>query len=545
MNRELITVIEQIGREKGIDKEILFEALESALLSASKKTMGPPTTCGWRSTARRARSGSSPARRSWSAVDRPQARDQPRRGQGLNAEAELERRARAWSCRPRSSGASPPRRAKQVILQRVRDAERDAIYSEFIDKEGQIVRGVVHRIEKRNVILEIGKAEAVLTEREQIPGERYNPGDRMRAYVLEVRRTAKGPQILLSRTHPGFLVAAVRDRDPRDPEGIVLVKAAAREAGERAKVAVASTKRDVDPIGACVGLRGTRIQVISRELRGEKIDIVEWSHDPATFVARALSPAKVSSVTIARGRRAEGEQPSVLVIVPDNQLSLAIGKKGQNARLAAKLTGMRIDIKSEREVEDERAATRRSRARARSRCSALPGVDAGAGRSALVAAGLGSPGAHRARPGVERARRRCRASASAARRSSRPPQAWVAEHARGRRGARAPRRAPDEPTPEHPTPARVRRRRRAHVAAGMSARERPKAALVRLVRGADGEVVVDRAARGGAGRVRVPRPGVPGARPERGPAGACVPSGMSGEGAGRSTLSCPASRSRR
>src|SRR5205823_4412027 len=275
---------------------------------------------------------------------------------------------------PQEFGRIAAQTAKQVILQKVRDAEREGIYSEFAGKEGQILRGVVHRIEKRNVILEIGKAEAILPEREQIPGERYNPGDRIRAYVLEVRRTAKGPQISLSRTHPGYLARLFETEIPEIQEGIVLVKATAREAGERAKVAVASTKRDVDPIGACVGLRGTRIQVISRELRGEKIDIIEWSHDPATFVARALSPAKVSSVTIAEPGELD-TQPSALVIVPDNQLSLAIGKKGQNARLAAKLTGMRIDIKSESEVEAERA----------------PVADPAAGRAALDTPGGMTP----------------------------------------------------------------------------------------------------------------------------------------------------------
>ena len=180
----------------------------------------------------------------------------------------------------------------------MRDAERDAVYSDFIDKQGKIIRGTVHRIEKRNVIVDLGKAEAVITEREQIPGERYNPNDRVRAYVQEVKKTAKGPQILLSRADAGFLVRLFEAEIPEIAEGIVQVKAAAREPGERAKVAVMSTKRDVDPIGACVGLRGTRIQVISRELRSEKIDIVEWAPDPATFVARALSPAKVSSVTL-------------------------------------------------------------------------------------------------------------------------------------------------------------------------------------------------------------------------------------------------------
>jgi N utilization substance protein A len=208
--------------------------------------------------------------------------------------------------------------------------------------------------------------------------------------VLEVRRTAKGPQISLSRIHPGYLARLFETEIPEIQEGIVIVKATAREAGERAKVAVASTKRDVDPIGACVGLRGTRIQVISRELRGEKIDIIEWSHDPATFVARALSPAKVSSVTI---HEADSEgQPSATVIVPDNQLSLAIGKKGQNARLAAKLTGMRIDIKSESELEAERTPSEAVPIEDRAALEMLPGVDA-ALAEALVSAGLGSPGA--------------------------------------------------------------------------------------------------------------------------------------------------------
>ena len=206
-----------------------------------------------------------------------------------------------------------------------------------------------------------------------------------------MRRTAKGPQISLSRTHPGYLARLFQTEIPEIQEGIVLVKATAREAGERAKVAVASTKRDVDPIGACVGLRGIRIQVISRELRGEKIDIIEWSHDPATFVARALSPAKVSSVVINEITEGEG-QPSAVVIVPDNQLSLAIGKKGQNARLAAKLTGMRIDIKSESEVETERSPAQAPPAEDRAALAALPGIGPEL-VDALVAAGLGSPAA--------------------------------------------------------------------------------------------------------------------------------------------------------
>src|SRR5881392_3330290 len=325
MNRELINVIEQIGREKGIDKEILFEALESALLSASRKTLGPADNVRMHIDRK-----SGDLRVYWRKKVVEEVTDDKLEisladAKALNKEAELGDELELEQERPpQEFGRIAAQTAKQVILQKVRDAEREGIYSEFAGKEGQILRGVVHRIEKRNVILEIGKAEAILPEREQIPGERYNPGDRIRAYVLEVRRTAKGPQISLSRTHPGYLARLFETEIPEIQEGIVIVKATAREGGERAKVAVASTKRDVDPIGACVGLRGTRIQVISRDLRGEKIDIVEWSYDATTFVARALSPAKVSSVAVmepppaAEGEEGQEHQPAVLVTVPDN-----------------------------------------------------------------------------------------------------------------------------------------------------------------------------------------------------------------------------------
>src|SRR2546422_1832284 len=391
MNRELISVIEQIGREKGIDKEILFEAVESALQSACRKSHASIDNIRIEIDRKTGEFCAYLRKRVVDEVTDPETEISLAEAKKLNAEAELDVELEIKQERPpQDLGRIAAQTAKQVILQKVRDAEREGIYSEFAGKEGQILRGIVHRIEKRNVILEIGKAEAILPEREQIPGERYNPGDRIRAFVLEVRRTAKGPQISLSRTHPGYLTRLFETEIPEIQEGIVLVKATAREAGERAKVAVASTKRDVDPIGACVGLRGTRIQVISRELRGEKIDLIEWSHDPASFVARALSPAKVSSVGIAD----EGAEapPAATVIVPDNQLSLAIGKKGQNARLAAKLTGMRIDIKSESEVEAERSPGDAVPIEDRSALEMLPGVDA-ALADVLVASGLGSPGA--------------------------------------------------------------------------------------------------------------------------------------------------------
>jgi transcription termination/antitermination protein NusA len=396
-NKELIYVIQQIGNEKGIGTEVLFEALESALLSASKKTMGVADnvrmhldrqTGGLRVYARK---------KVVERVDDPKLEISVAEAQALNSEAQLDDEIEQ-ELPPQEFGRIAAQTAKQVILQRVRDAERDAIYSEFIDKEGKIVRGVVHRIEKRNVIVELGKAEGVILEREQIPGERYNPGDRVRAYLLEVKKTAKGPQIVLSRTHPGLLARLFETEIPEIAEGIVQVKAAAREPGERAKVAVSSAKRDVDPIGACVGLRGTRIQVISRELRGEKIDIVEWAPEPATFVARALSPAKVSSVTVTESEIDE-EQRSVLVVVPDNQLSLAIGKRGQNARLAAKLTGIRVDIKSEGEIEEERRREEEERVLGREALSGFAGVGPQLVER-LIEAGFYSP-VRIARAGIE------------------------------------------------------------------------------------------------------------------------------------------------
>jgi len=391
-NKDLLLAIGQMANEKGIDKEVLFEALESAVLSGFKKTKGGPDNLRVHLDRHTGELRLLARKRVVAEPEDAELEIGLEAAREMVADAELDDEIEIeldpLKVGRIELGRIAAQTAKQVVLQRVRDAERDAVLSEFADKEGRIVRGTVHRIEKRNVIVEVGRAEAVLPEREQIPGERYNPGDRVRALLLEVRRTPKGPHLLLSRTAPEFLVRLFEAEIPEIGEGIVLVKAAAREPGERAKVAVASTKRDVDPIGACVGLRGTRIQVISRELRNEKIDILEWSPDRTAFVARALSPAKVSSVTV--GEAEGGGEGQVLVIVPDNQLSLAIGKKGQNARLAAKLTAMRVDIKSEGELEEERQREEAELAEGREAIAAFPGVD-GAALERLVAAGLFSP----------------------------------------------------------------------------------------------------------------------------------------------------------
>src|SRR3989441_1199068 len=299
MNRELISVIEQIGREKGIDKENLFEAVESALQSACRKSHASIDNIRIEIDRKTGEFCAYLRKRVVDEVTDPETEISLAEAKKLNAEAELDVELEIKQERPpQDLGRIAAQTAKQVILQKVRDAEREGIYSEFVGKEGQILRGVVHRIEKRNVILEVGKAEAILPEREQIPGERYNPGDRVRAYVLEVRRTTKGPQITLSRTHPGYLVRLFETEIPEIQEGIVVVKAAAREAGERAKVAVASTKRDVDPIGACVGVRGTRLQVISRELRGAEPD--EGGGDRAALAALSgVSPELVAALVAA------------------------------------------------------------------------------------------------------------------------------------------------------------------------------------------------------------------------------------------------------
>src|ERR687888_355516 len=238
--------------------------------------------------------------------------------------------------------------AKQVIFQKVREAERENVYAEFSQRVGEVVNATVKRFENGDIVVEVGRNEAVVPRKEQSRAESYNPNDRVRAVIKGVNRGAKGPQIMLSRTDPALLIKLFEQEVPEIYDGTVMIRGAVREAGDRAKVAVFSRERDVDPVGACVGMKGTRVQSIIRELRGEKIDIVEWSEDPVAFVTNALSPAKVQRVSIVDDRERVME-----VIVEDKQLSLAIGKKGQNVRLAAKLTGWRIDIKSEEEKRRE------------------------------------------------------------------------------------------------------------------------------------------------------------------------------------------------
>jgi len=262
----------------------------------------------------------------------------------------------------RGFGRIAAQTAKQVLRQRTRDVERENVYNEYKDRRNEIVTGIARRLERRNLIVDLGRAEAVLPEREQVPREVYRPGDRVQAYVVDVLRESKGPQIVLSRTAVNLLVKLFEMEVPEITEGIVVIEAAAREPGRRAKIAVSSREPDVDPVGTCVGMKGSRVQAVVQELRGEKIDIIPWDEDPARFVCAALAPAEVSRVIIDESNRA------MEIVVPDDQLSLAIGRHGQNVRLAAQLTGWKLDINSETRVKEMREFAAKS-------LGALPGMN--------------------------------------------------------------------------------------------------------------------------------------------------------------------------
>ncbi|QSQ09933.1 Transcription termination/antitermination protein NusA [Koleobacter methoxysyntrophicus] len=344
MNIEFIEAIEQIGKEKGISKEILIEAIEAALISAYKKNFG---------TAQNVKvyierdTGEVKVFAQKSVVENVEnelleisveeaKKYNPRYQQGDILEIEVT---------PKKFGRIAAQTAKQVVVQRIKEAERNVIYDEFSGRESDIVTGVIQRIDKKNVYIDLGRVEAILMPTEQTPNEEYIQGNRIKTYILEVKKTTKGPQIFVSRTHPGLVKRLFELEVPEIHDGIVEIKGIAREAGSRTKIAVHSRDENVDPVGSCVGPKGARVQAVVDELNGEKIDIIKWSKDPAQFIANSLSPAKVTSVNVNESEKIAN------VVVEDYQLSLAIGKEGQNARLAAKLTGWKIDIKSKSKIE--------------------------------------------------------------------------------------------------------------------------------------------------------------------------------------------------
>ena len=325
MNSEMLEALQAVASDKGITVEDMLAALADALESAYKRM---PEAHEF----------------SWVTIDpdsmefRVFAQDIDENGEPTGEEFDVT---------PENFGRIAAQTTRQVMTQRIREVERDLKYEEYAGREGDIVTGMIQQTDSRYTLLDLGRVEALLPQAEQVPFERPEPNSRLKAYFVEVRKTAKGPQIVVSRTHPGLIKRLFELEVPEISDGIVEIKACAREPGHRTKIAVSSNDATIDPVGACVGARGARVRMVVNELRGEKIDIIPFSDDPGEFVTRALSPAKIKEVMV------DEESGTATVVVPDYQLSLAIGKEGQNARLAARMTGWRVDIKSETEVADE------------------------------------------------------------------------------------------------------------------------------------------------------------------------------------------------
>ena len=345
MNNELLEALTILEQEKNISKETLLEAIENSLLTACKNHFGnadnikvniDPETCEFHVLAEK--TVVEKVEDDVTEISLANARmidSEYNLGDVVNVEV-----------KSKEFGRIATQNAKNVILQKIREDERKAIYSEYYSMEKDVVTGIVQRYVGKNISINLGKADAILTENEQVKGEVFKPTERIKVYILEVKSTPKGPKIMVSRTHPELVKRLFESEVTEVKDGIVEIKSIAREAGSRTKIAVYSNDPDVDPVGACVGMNGARVNAIVSELRGEKIDIINWNENPAMLIENALSPAKVISVI------ADGEEKSAKVVVPDYQLSLAIGKEGQNARLAARLTGFKIDIKSETQARE-------------------------------------------------------------------------------------------------------------------------------------------------------------------------------------------------
>src|SRR5437899_5731377 len=347
MGRELLAVIEQIGREKGIDTGRILEAVESALLTAAKKKYGAAENIQVRIDRKSGEVEAISLKKIVNEVTNPKSEVSLEEARKIDSEAELGDEIGAV-IEIEDFGRIAAQTAKQVIFQKVREAEWEVVQREYSARQGDLVNGIILGQERRNYIVDLGRTEAILPAHEQIPREVYRRGDRIKAYLLEVKRTLRDVQVILSRTHPNFIVKLFEMEVPEIAEKILEIKGVVREPGDRTKIAVQSRDRAVDPVGACVGMKGSRVQAVVRELRGEKIDIIGWTSDPRVFIAEALNPAVIEKVGV------DEEKKSALVVVADNQLSLAIGRNGQNVRLAARLTGWKIDIISATEDEKEK-----------------------------------------------------------------------------------------------------------------------------------------------------------------------------------------------
>ncbi|MBW2095573.1 MAG: transcription termination/antitermination protein NusA [Deltaproteobacteria bacterium] len=340
MITDLKRMIEHVSREKGVEKDVLIQALEEAVKAAAKKTFGPERDMEVSFNDELGEIEVFEFKDVVSEVTDEHLQVSLEEARELDPECELGD-SLGMKMDMGAFGRIAAQSAKQVIMQRLKEAERDIVFDDFKDRKGEIINGIVQRFDKGSIIVNLGRTEAELPGREQIPRESYRQGDRIRAYILDVKQFSRGPQIILSRTHPNFLSALFETEVPEISEGIVQIVQVAREPGSRAKIAVSSKESDVDPVGACVGVKGSRVQAVVQELRGEKIDIVTWDPDPAKFICNALAPAEIVRVIM------DETNQSMEVVVPDDQLSLAIGKRGQNVRLASRLTGWKLDVTSE------------------------------------------------------------------------------------------------------------------------------------------------------------------------------------------------------
>lgn len=345
MNREFFEALEELSIEKGINKDYLLDAIETALVTAYKKNFNSSENVKIVIDEENATIKVYSLKEVVEEVLDPAVEIELSNARKINKKTQLGDIVEV-EITPKDFGRISAQTAKNVIIQKIREAEREIVYTEYADRQGEIVSGLVQKVDKNIIIVDLGRLEGIMTLNEQVPGEQYEVNDRIKVYVLEIQKNAKGiPQMLVSRTHPGFVKRLLELEIPEIYEGLIEIKNIVREAGTRTKIAVYSTDPNIDPVGSCVGQRGTRIQNILNELKEEKIDIVEWSEDPVQYIASSLSPSTVLAVDI------DEENKTSKVVVPDGQLSLAIGKDGQNARMAAKLTGWKIDIKSESQIK--------------------------------------------------------------------------------------------------------------------------------------------------------------------------------------------------
>jgi transcription termination/antitermination protein NusA len=340
MNTALKKVIDQVSREKGVDQEILIKALEEAVKTAAKKKLGPDYDLEVNFNEEVGEIEVFEFKEVVEEVTDKHLQVSLEEAKTIDPDCQVGDEL-GIKMDTDEFGRIAAQSAKQVIMQRLREAERNLVYGDYKDRRGEIVHGIVQRFDKGAIIANLGRAEAELPVKEQIPKETFRQGDRIRAYILDVKQFSRGPQIILSRTHPNFLSALFENEVPEIAEGIVRIVQVAREPGSRAKIAVSSKDSDVDPVGACVGMKGSRVQAVVQELRGEKIDIVTWDPDPARFICNALAPAEIVRVVV------DEDNETMEVVVPDDQLSLAIGKRGQNVRLASKISGWNLDVTSE------------------------------------------------------------------------------------------------------------------------------------------------------------------------------------------------------